>query len=240
MFHLFFFFFFGRTQSSDNATKFPTRVDNKGKLSSSLLTQSSDYATESTQKDEQNVPQLKAKEEIEGNSVNCSSINCTSEVLEKISSDVVTSDNNSSELLEAIEDVSVGEDPASFLSELHGPNGNGVADGNDVEDRADVADGADMADKEILVGNQNPFYDPSGWTPMEIEAATGNSECMTMEHHLKLRSTYTEVEVDLHFVLFSLHVAVIYRMYLNIFFMAFWLHVCRIIQELETQTVNLK
>ncbi|KAI3807253.1 hypothetical protein L1987_23178 [Smallanthus sonchifolius] len=66
----------------------------------------------------------------------------------------------------------------SFLSELHGPGATDVADG------------------EPFVENQNPFYDPSGWTPMEIEAATGSSECMTMEHHLKLRSTYTEVKVD--------------------------------------------
>lgn len=29
---------------------------------------------------------------------------------------------------------------------------------------------------------------------MEIEAATGSSECTTIEHFLKLRSTYTEVE----------------------------------------------
>ncbi|KAL5699699.1 hypothetical protein ACHQM5_030568 [Ranunculus cassubicifolius] len=37
-------------------------------------------------------------------------------------------------------------------------------------------------------------YDPSSWTPMEIETATGNAECTLVEHPLKLRSTYTEVE----------------------------------------------
>ncbi|KAK1411740.1 hypothetical protein QVD17_32434 [Tagetes erecta] len=166
-----------RTQSSDNATQSPTRIDNTGKSSSSLLSQSSDNATDATQKDKQNVPQLKAKEESEG-----SSVNCTSGILEKISSGVVTIDNNTDELLEAIEDVSVGEDSTSFLTELHGHDGN------------DVADGADVVDEELVVENQNPFYVPLGWTPMEIEAATGSSECMTMEHQLKLRSTYTEVE----------------------------------------------
>ncbi|KAI3825990.1 hypothetical protein L1987_00029 [Smallanthus sonchifolius] len=159
-----------RTQSIDNATQSTTRVDNKGELSSSLL-------SDNTHKDEKTAPQLEAKEESEGNSVNC-----TSEVLENISPDVITGGNNSVELLEAIEDASVGEDSTLFLSELHGP------------DATDVADGADLVDGEPFVENQNPFYDPSGWTPMEIEAATGSSECMTMEHHLKLRSTYTEVE----------------------------------------------
>ncbi|KAL5559277.1 hypothetical protein UlMin_035488 [Ulmus minor] len=38
------------------------------------------------------------------------------------------------------------------------------------------------------------FYDPSLWTPVEIEAATGNAECTSLEHPLKLKSTYTEVE----------------------------------------------
>ncbi|XP_059658083.1 carbon catabolite repressor protein 4 homolog 6 isoform X2 [Cornus florida] len=37
-------------------------------------------------------------------------------------------------------------------------------------------------------------YDPSAWTPMEIETATGNADCTLMEHPLKLRSTYAEVE----------------------------------------------
>ncbi|KAJ1438254.1 Endonuclease/exonuclease/phosphatase superfamily [Sesbania bispinosa] len=35
-------------------------------------------------------------------------------------------------------------------------------------------------------------YNPSLWTPMEIETATGNAECTFLEHPLPLRSTYTE------------------------------------------------
>lgn len=106
---------------------------------------------------------------------------------------MITNDKNSDEheILEAIEDVPVGEvDSASFLSDLHGP------DGSDTADVANLADGVDVVDDEPFVENQTPFYDPSGWTPMEIEAATGSSECMTVEHKLKLRSAYTEVEVD--------------------------------------------
>ncbi|KAI7737392.1 hypothetical protein M8C21_015320 [Ambrosia artemisiifolia] len=154
---------------TSNYSQSPTTVDNKGELPSTL-------ATDTTHKDEKTA-QLEDKEEREG-----SSANCTSEILENMSSVVITDDNKSDVPMEAIDDASVGEDSTSFLSELHGPDG------------TDMADGADVADSEPFVENQNPFYDPSGWTPMEIEAATGSSECMTMEHHLKLRSTYTEVE----------------------------------------------
>ncbi|XP_065849532.1 carbon catabolite repressor protein 4 homolog 6 isoform X2 [Euphorbia lathyris] len=37
-------------------------------------------------------------------------------------------------------------------------------------------------------------YDPALWTPMEVATATGNADCMFLEHPLKLKSTYTEVE----------------------------------------------
>ncbi|KAM0053764.1 putative poly(A)-specific ribonuclease [Helianthus debilis subsp. tardiflorus] len=155
-----------RSQSIDNATQSPTSVDNNGELSSSL-------PTNTTLTEDEKTP----KEESEG-----SSVNCTSEITENISSGVITDDNNPDGLLKAIEDLSIGEDSTPFLSGLHGPDGSVAEDGNDV------------ADSEPFVENQNPCYDPSGWTPMEIKAATGSSECMTMEHHLKLRSTYTEVE----------------------------------------------
>ncbi|KAK7293642.1 hypothetical protein RJT34_16514 [Clitoria ternatea] len=37
-------------------------------------------------------------------------------------------------------------------------------------------------------------YNPSLWTPMEIETATGNAECPFLKHPLSLRSTYTEAK----------------------------------------------
>jgi hypothetical protein len=40
-------------------------------------------------------------------------------------------------------------------------------------------------------------YDPSLWTPAEIQIATGNAECTFLEHPLSLKSTYTEAVVDL-------------------------------------------
>lgn len=45
-----------------------------------------------------------------------------------------------------------------------------------------------------LADMEKPAYDPSAWTPVEVETATGNADCTLLEHSLKLRSTYAEVE----------------------------------------------
>ncbi|XP_074575261.1 carbon catabolite repressor protein 4 homolog 6 isoform X2 [Curcuma longa] len=37
-------------------------------------------------------------------------------------------------------------------------------------------------------------YDPYSWTPVEIEIASGSTDCTYLEHSLKLRSVYTDVE----------------------------------------------
>ncbi|XP_026662317.2 carbon catabolite repressor protein 4 homolog 6-like isoform X3 [Phoenix dactylifera] len=37
-------------------------------------------------------------------------------------------------------------------------------------------------------------YNPYLWTPVEIEIASGNAECTTVEHNLKLRSAYVDVK----------------------------------------------
>jgi hypothetical protein len=65
----------------------------------------------------------------------------------------------------------------------------------------------DSPDDEVLVdfslgldsegaGVGKTADDPSLWTPMEIVTATGNVDCMFVEHPLKLKSTYTQVEVN--------------------------------------------
>ncbi|CAD5190732.1 unnamed protein product [Musa acuminata subsp. malaccensis] len=43
-------------------------------------------------------------------------------------------------------------------------------------------------------GFERRSYDPYLWTPMEIEVASGSAECNFLEHSLKLRSVYTDVE----------------------------------------------
>lgn len=65
-------------------------------------------------------------------------------------------------------------------SDLHSPS-NGVLD-----------DSVDL--DAVAVGAVKTAYDPSLWTPMEIATATGNADCITLEHPLKLKSAYAEVE----------------------------------------------
>ncbi|XXG47617.1 hypothetical protein AAC387_Pa02g2235 [Persea americana] len=48
-------------------------------------------------------------------------------------------------------------------------------------------------DPKVTEVDKKP-YDPYLWTPTEVAAASGNAECTLVEHHLKLKSTYTEVE----------------------------------------------
>ncbi|KAG6739323.1 hypothetical protein POTOM_056916 [Populus tomentosa] len=106
------------------------------------------------------------------------------------------------------ESRTIGEDQSTFLSALHGVEGSlshnpnyspkGFAsDPNDSQ--------LDSPDDEVLddfpleldsegAGAGKTADDPSLWTPMEIVTATGNVDCMFVEHPLKLKSTYTQVE----------------------------------------------
>ncbi|KAL6982279.1 hypothetical protein U1Q18_049445 [Sarracenia purpurea var. burkii] len=111
------------------------------------------------------------------------------------------------------EDESFGEDSTKFLSELHDHNNSLSSDlshtlrSNFVQSDVSFEKSTTIAHSrnEILDGDyprmdSEPIdafkfaYDPSAWTPMEIETATGNTDRTLVEHHLKLRSTYAEVE----------------------------------------------
>lgn len=92
------------------------------------------------------------------------------------------------------ENGNLGEDCSTFLSEL-----------NKTEETFPSDFGQSVRSDQILDDfspsiEPEPFemeisaYDPSVWTPMEIETATGNADCTHLEHPLKLKSTYTEVE----------------------------------------------
>ncbi|KAK3033872.1 hypothetical protein RJ639_032777 [Escallonia herrerae] len=87
---------------------------------------------------------------------------------------------------EATEEGTVGEEYTTFLSELHNTD-------------------FFTSDRKFLELNGFPgypepvhvekiAYDPSSWTPAEIETATGSSDSTVVEHPLRLRSTYLEVE----------------------------------------------
>ncbi|KAK7320702.1 hypothetical protein VNO77_30417 [Canavalia gladiata] len=108
----------------------------------------------------------------------------------------------------------IGEDANTFISSLH--NAEGVAldlgpsmksdleksyqfgeldspsnnllpvESNEVDDDLSPSQNFKSFDAEETT------YNPSLWTPMEIETATGNAECTFLEHPLPLRSTYTE------------------------------------------------
>lgn len=64
------------------------------------------------------------------------------------------------------------------------------AESNDTEDDLSPS----LMSKSIDA--ERTTYNPSLWTPAEIETATGNAECTFLEHPLSLRSTYTEAMVD--------------------------------------------
>ena len=64
-------------------------------------------------------------------------------------------------------------------------------------DEAVLEDILSSTSESEAIDADEPVYDPSRWTPMEIATATGNSNNTVLEHSLKLRSTYTEVQVNL-------------------------------------------
>ncbi|MCD7464866.1 hypothetical protein HAX54_053531 [Datura stramonium] len=115
------------------------------------------------------------------------------------------------------EDELLGENREVFLSQLHGEASSLPSDSNQFQTTAfegldeslkkydgslmlhplsdRIADDAPDLDSEVVDG-EKLTYDPSAWTPMDIETATGNADCTVMEHNLKLTSAYREVELQ--------------------------------------------
>ncbi|KAJ6373087.1 hypothetical protein OIU76_027427 [Salix suchowensis] len=106
------------------------------------------------------------------------------------------------------ESRTIGEDQSTFLSALHGVKGSlshypnysskGFAcDPNETQldsPNDEVLDDFPLRLDSDGAGVGKSEYDPTLWTPMEIVTATGNADCMFVEHPLKLKSTYTQVE----------------------------------------------
>lgn len=86
------------------------------------------------------------------------------------------------------------EDSTKFLSELYDGNESFSSNISHAV-RSDLVESDESFKKTEPDNALNFRYDPSAWTPMEIETATGNADCTLVEHPLKLRSTYAEVEV---------------------------------------------
>lgn len=116
---------------------------------------------------------------------------------------------------DSTEDKILVEDCSSFLSELH-DSGDGFptslndfqrsnyGDSNEFAEGYSYNKGLHSREDEILddtpdveyevVDVEKSYYNPSAWTPMEIQTATGIGDCKVMVHPLKLRSVYGEVE----------------------------------------------
>lgn len=81
----------------------------------------------------------------------------------------------------------------NFLSELHG-----TQDEFGFKWTQDEFASETNNSPEIIGGSSNSYppysYDPYKWTPDELKAATGSEDCTFIEHSLKLRSVYTDVE----------------------------------------------
>ncbi|XP_019189938.1 PREDICTED: carbon catabolite repressor protein 4 homolog 6 isoform X2 [Ipomoea nil] len=95
-------------------------------------------------------------------------------------------------VFEKAEDQSIGEDSEAFLSELCGATESTQLQVYESEKLDEQSQGSALG-KEILYYDRFT-YDPSAWTPIEIQTATGSVDCTVMEHRLKLRSVYREVE----------------------------------------------
>ncbi|XVE71636.1 hypothetical protein DITRI_Ditri10aG0167200 [Diplodiscus trichospermus] len=114
-----------------------------------------------------------------------------------------------------VEGGNVVEDNDAFVAALYGNE-----DVNPTNSRQSVASNLDHSSKEFsssqnyqfqLPGDEVPDdlspsldsegaepeqanYDPSVWSPKDIASATGNEDCNFLQHHLQLKSTYTEVK----------------------------------------------
>lgn len=82
----------------------------------------------------------------------------------------------------------LGEDGETFLAKLHDNN-------EDLSQKGELLNEFSHKSGSEAFNNDKIRYNPSSWTPMEIATATGNPERTTVEHALKLKSTYSEVEV---------------------------------------------
>ncbi|KAF4375173.1 hypothetical protein F8388_017319 [Cannabis sativa] len=99
----------------------------------------------------------------------------------------------------------IAEDSTTFLSALHNyeedfscdPDQLLRSDTTNSNPLSNIGVEGDLStdlDPEQPIEVEKFFYDPSLWTPADIETATGDAKCTFVEHPLKLKSTYTEVE----------------------------------------------
>ncbi|XP_073129785.1 carbon catabolite repressor protein 4 homolog 6 isoform X2 [Henckelia pumila] len=90
----------------------------------------------------------------------------------------------------------------SFLSELHNtghaPSASDLNSDSHNQTLDSCCDGnlnnSLDANNEVVIDSGRYSYVSSAWTPMEMQTATGSTDCNVVEHPLKLRSAYAEVQ----------------------------------------------
>lgn len=103
----------------------------------------------------------------------------------------------------------VTEDFESFLSELHSAGQSPFSTGRNSSSPIQKLhnQGKEIQNQYFKQGNilamEDSSFDPSAWTPADIEIATGSANCKVMEHPLKLTSAYTEVEVSVQAMIYT-------------------------------------
>ncbi|OEL27696.1 Carbon catabolite repressor protein 4-like protein 6 [Dichanthelium oligosanthes] len=121
---------------------------------------------------------------------------CSAEVINKNSVSCGDESENNAHAFEddiKIDEVTgsdVNSDP-SFFEELSGVNDHLLEE----DGQLPVTSDSSPSSQQMVSSNEGYYYyDPYRWTPEEIKAATGNDECTSVEHSLKLRSVYTDVD----------------------------------------------
>lgn len=110
----------------------------------------------------------------------------------------------------------VTEDCESFLSELHSAGQSSFSTGRDSSSPIQKLhnQGKEIPNQyfkqENILAREYSSFDPSAWTPADIEIATGSANCKVMEHPLKLTSAYTEVEVSVQAVIYYFYLGYVY------------------------------
>lgn len=127
---------------------------------------------------------------------------------------------------ESLESRTGGEDSQAFLSTLHGdlriPSESSQMSGSNSSECLGSTDYDAISEVGLHVGDsgmkfnqvdaERIAYDPSAWTPMEIETATGCADSTLVQSPLKLRSTYSEVEVYHYFL--SMCMLLLFELYI--------------------------
>uniref|UniRef100_A0A2P2LGG6 Uncharacterized protein MANES_16G118500 n=1 Tax=Rhizophora mucronata TaxID=61149 RepID=A0A2P2LGG6_RHIMU len=121
-------------------------------------------------------------------------------------SSYVSEDKKLENVFPDLEEEISGEDESTFLSALNDtctyPSERSDLDCSPKEFSSDPNDPQLCSPKYEVLGNldtesgnaEKTPYNSASWTPMEIVTATGSADCTNLEHPLKLKSTYVEVQ----------------------------------------------